>query len=349
MKLYYWAFLLFQLIPVTAFPQRVYPYSYHNKYGLIDDHRRIVLEPKHKRIELFPAPSDNPYTVFSEYDTKGDGDVVSGIIDKKGKVVVPARFTKLEYDGNKKYAFSINSFNTIEVIDILTGKGIHKQTYSNYVSKEGLVVIREQDGDTHTMIFQDHTIRQHKGYVNIVPTYDSYYYECSDGKTFIYYDIDGKLVKGYSPGGEVEMADMSDNDRKKNDDLWNDLKEKFGETSLTPVLDDYKRFITCAIYKDPASGKYKLLNPEGQVIFEDEEVTAMSGMNDHAMYIQFKKGDYWGIVTYMGDVYFKPEFNNIKVLSKGYRHALWLEHRSGYSGVGTLSGLAILPKESGYH
>jgi len=346
MKPLYFTFCLFFFIHITAFPQRVFPYSYHGKYGLIDANYNIIIEPKYKHIDLFPGYSDNPYTIFSQYDSTGEIIVVYGIIDKNGKEVIPAKFTKLEYDGNKKYAFSMTPSNTIEVLDILTGKSIHKQTYSKYISKAGLVVIRAPDGDMHTMIFRDHTIRQHKGrYVNIVPADDSYCYECSDSNVLTYYDADGNLVKDYRQGGYLAGAEINNHGRNKNKEIWIALKEKFGESTLSRVYDD-NRLIVCVIYKDPASGKYKLLNPEGDIIFEDDEISAMSGLN--SMYIKFKKGKYWGVVTFKGNASFKAEFKNIYVLSKEHNY-LWLEHRSGYSGVGITSGKVYLPKESGYY
>jgi len=356
MKYTYLLFIVFHFWSTVAHAQLVFPYSKNDQYGLIDVQSNIVLPPKYARIDLIPNQWSNTYTIYSDLKygppNQGYGSRVFGILDHKGKEIVPARFPALDYDGNMKYAFMIRPYDTITVVDIRANKIVHRQQFSTYKSKGGLVAIARSQVDTTTILFHNNKTMEWKGFVNIIYHDDTYYYECSDYNSYTYYNDRGKKVDltdvwDISEFMVEEAPPTSINDQL----LLEKIKKNMGSGNITPVFHPQSQSnIVSVIYKDPVNGQYKLLDMDGQVLYENNEMRDLSKMSHEASpYLKYKAGVYWGLITQKGEPVLKPEFiNDFRMLTKNYNGELWAKHKSGYAGVLDVMGKIHLPKESGY-
>lgn len=356
MKCTYLLFIFFHFWSTVSHAQLVFPYSKNDRYGLIDVQSNIVLQPKYARIDLIPNQWSNTYTIYCDLindpPNQGYAKQVFGLLDKKGKEIVPARFPVLDYDGNMKYAFMIRPYDTITVVDIAGNKIVHRQHFSTYKSKGGLVAIARSQVDTTTILFHNNKTMKWKGFVNIINHDDTYYYECSDYNSYTYYNDLGKKVDLTDVFDMSEIFVEEEDPTSVNDQLLlQALNKKLGSENLKPVSHpQYRTNIVSVIYKDPVNGQYKLLDMEGQVLYENNEMTDLSNMSHEASpYLKFKAGVYWGLITQKGEPVLKPEFiNDFRMLTKNYNGELWAKHKSGYAGVLDVIGKIHLPKESGY-
>jgi len=333
--------------------QTVYPFSYQDRFGLINSKLEIILPPKYAFIDLFPRQWENNCAIFSEIIFEnGAGKPLYGLLDKKGEVIIPAKYPQLEYDGNKRFAFCKIGYDSVEVVDIRYSNIIHRQKFTNINSQGGLVALESNQTGSTTILFHNNVAKIWKGgFVRIVYSNETYYYECSDLEKYTYYNSFGEVIS--APPDYFDMEEMvsvqSDYNSRNQQKLWDILAEKFGAYNLKPVTIDSGEKVS-AIYQNPEDGSFKLLDMDGNTRFEYKGMTALSFIYDQKLpYLQFRVGMYWGLISKGGQLILKPEFqNSFQRLSKDFGYDTFVKHKSGYGGVLNSVEKLYLPKESGY-
>ncbi|HUR31279.1 MAG TPA: WG repeat-containing protein, partial [Saprospiraceae bacterium] len=123
MKFIFPQFILLLFYQFGFGQQNVFPYKFHDKYGIVDEEHNKITEPIFDYIQLFCNQKYNHYTQFSQNDANGKP--LFGIIDQKGKIIVPASYTDLTYDGNGLYYF-VRDADTIQIKQVSNNKIIAK-------------------------------------------------------------------------------------------------------------------------------------------------------------------------------------------------------------------------------
>ncbi len=333
--------------------QTVYPFSYQDRFGLINSKLEIILPPKYAFIDLFPRQWENNCAIFLEIKFENDaGKTLYGILDKKGEVIIQAIYPHLEYDGNGRFAFCKVKYDSVEVVDIRYRNVIHRQKFTNINTRGGLVAIESRQTGSTTILFHNNVAKIWKGgFARIVYSKETYYYKCQDMERYTYYNSLGEIIS--APPDVYDMHGMRSiqgvSETKNQEKEWDILKEKYGAFNLKPVKNESGEQVS-VIYQNPEDGSFKLLDMDGNTRFEYKGMTALSFIYDQKLpYLRFRVGMYWGLITNSGKLILKPEFqNSFQRLLKDFSNDTFVKHKSGYGGVLNSAEKLYLPKESGY-
>lgn len=144
-----------------------YPFFYNNAYGLVNEKNEVILKPVFDHIEPFEYQWHNDYTIFSTFEVN-NRIIKKGIIDKTGKVVVPAQYEKLEYGGNGYYCFHVTGKDTLEVIQIKRNKRVLKTPFLKYTNKRDLVSVELPGGKSRILVFENGKTKTFNEFVELL-------------------------------------------------------------------------------------------------------------------------------------------------------------------------------------
>jgi hypothetical protein len=327
-----------------------YPFYFYNKYGLVDNKNKVILEPTYYHIDPFDSQYSNDYSVFSLIDTV-QRLYKKGILNKKGKVMIPAKYDKLDYDGNGYYCFHIARYDTIEIIDIKRKKTVLKTAFTNYTSKNGLLSIELPDGLSRIIVFNTGKTKTIKDYVELIDMDTLKVYKIDTKPVPTYLDISGKVIKsknaddfyGFDDYGMIEESYNSDIARE-NQAAFLALQIKLGAGNLTHIQNPSMDYPVKAIYRNPTDNTIKLMDLSGNIVFEKEgviEIKLLEYKFKTTPNLLYKKDGYWGLINLDGKIVLTHEFTKIEKVDSIY---FSVNHKSGYGGLASWDGRLMLPE-----
>jgi hypothetical protein len=354
-----WALIGFVIFSAGIKAQdRVFPFSFANLYGLVNDKNEVVLKEKYHSIQLNKRQWDNnQFVVFSQLFKNGNlSHEKYGILDNAGKEIIPAKLTKIYYDFFGRFFYVLPSSDSMEIWHIAKKKCVLRTTFASFESEGGLFVVRDKKGN-NTILLDNGKNKKFSKNVDIVNDMYKYYYSYYDEgiKKYQYVTDKGKPAPvenplGYDdfPMAQMEHSDLQDLISEKKEKL-NVLKSKLGAQNVKPFYSRVGDFPLVAAYTDPATKFLTLYDLSGEIILNKEGITHMESFrkgSEKFEYIKYKTGKYWGLADFSGKQILSPEYSSIEI-SEEDDYYFFVRHKSGYSGYCYQGNTPYLPKESG--
>ena len=341
----------------------VYPYSYNNQYGLVNNDNEKVIEPIYDKIGVFMNQKFNDFAVYMMKSI--DDKPLFGLIDKSGNVKLEARFNFIKYRGNGRFAIVWQNSGFLEIIDIETGEKINQFKLGEYKIHNQMVVFKEKDADFAIILFSN----------NKELKFDSKYslkYEIyQESKQCPFVEIGGKFYNCH--GDEVNQDDVfksmntfhdqavdkqNSSTRSRKKPLDPKIADKYSNhRSVVPIY-NYAGELQSLILD-----KISLVNQAGEVLFEDEAYCSIllpypDPFNHFNGLISCGYSNEQGLLNNQGKIILNKEFVRIVSFEEyakripqidyeydDFSDILMVLHKSGYGGMATRNGRLFLPKD----
>ncbi len=354
MKKYIFLFMFisaFDSFNLQSQNSNIYPYSINQKFGLIDENCNIILQPIFDTIKLFPNSLYNNITVFGEKDS--DNKMKYGFIDKKGKIIMEAKYSNLFYNGNGAFYFISDSLK-VSIISLKTHEKLAFAKLKSVESSGSIVGFTDlQTGDMN-VIFKNGMVEKNIGlnFFNFTNINDTCSYIQIRDK---YYDCNHKKLSEEEFGDDDAFISMIDYI-----DISDEIKNKFGkEYKLIPIyesgLDESENIISILCKNDTSN---LLITSFGNLLFELNQPNKnieQKKFNGLGNYLVFGNEELKGLITPLGRIVLKEEFINIEESISDYNRVsksfnmgdnyFKVTHKSGFGGFANKNGKLFLPKE----
>ncbi len=350
-------FLILLTIPVCRLASqeysKSYPFFFNNMYGLVNEKNEVILKPVFDHIEPFEHQWHNDYTIFSTFEVN-NRIIKKGIIDKTGKVVVPAQYEKLEYGGNGYYCFHVTGKDTLEVIQIKRNKRVLKTPFLKYTNKRDLVSVELPGGKSRILVFENGKTKTFNEFVELIDMDSLRIYKVYTEPKPIVLNTKGKIINHTKETEFFSMDDypvaseeIEEDDERNHQSDFASLQNILGAQNVTKVKHAIMDYPILAIYRNPADGFLTVLDLKGNPVFVSEGITEIKPLmfkSKRTPYLLWKKAGYWGLISLDGKIILDNAFLSIDKIDDIY---FSVYHKSGYGGLAMWDGALKLPAACG--